>query len=153
MHATEHAKVGFGRCPSLPTALPHSCFSPERQPNDWVRTTASLRALGARGIPQLNRRDQRLHWSGNLIRFGLAASASCGNPPTRWIQSFLRVCRMPCHSRYCLDNWWSVAGGTSYNCRRLVVSKHPNGLVDCKTLIAFLASVSMLIFQWKLHGF
>ncbi|KAJ0148645.1 G-patch domain-containing protein [Fusarium oxysporum f. sp. albedinis] len=32
--ATEHAKVVFGRCPSLPTALPHSCFSPEKQPND-----------------------------------------------------------------------------------------------------------------------
>lgn len=82
--ATEHAKVVFGRCPSLPTALPHSCFSPGRQPNDWVRTIASLRALGARGIPQLIRRDQRLHWSGTLIRSGLAASASCGNPPTRY---------------------------------------------------------------------
>ncbi|CAF3556435.1 unnamed protein product [Fusarium graminearum] len=80
--ATEHAKVALVRCPSLPTALPHWCFSPERQPCAMADNRIPT-CVGCARKHQLIR-DQRTQQSGALIRFGLAASASCGKPPTRY---------------------------------------------------------------------
>jgi len=77
--------------------------------------------------------DQRTQLSGTLIRFGLAASASCGNPPTRYrVFSASVVCLAIAKLAVWMDIH-PLAGGwrrtVELSCRWLVVSRPSNGML------------------------
>jgi hypothetical protein len=82
-----------------------------------------------------------------LLRFGLAASASCGNPPTRYRVFSASVECLAIASR-CLEEISSVAGGRVVQLPLACCFQTPNGMMIAEQ-IDLLIAFSMPILQLK----